>query len=482
MTVTTVSSQMESEPAGFNARYGVVLVVLMWASQLLGLVGLLSGNIQAEIATHFHTTRISWFTLITALVGTFATPFAVKAAAIHGKKRVMVVITVLGLVGDLIAALAANYSMLLIGRGIAGCYGPIGAIAYSMVRDVFPRRLVGPASGLLGGGVGLVAMGGPFLSAWLVDDFGFRGALWFMAAASAVSLAALVLLVPESPVREERTRIDWLGGLLLGGGLTAVVYGIGEGADWGWTSARTFVFVGGGLAAVAGFAAVESRVPHPLIPLPLLRRRPVWTMLLTTSLVGGAAYAVGTVMFLLALMPAIPGVSDGLGFSATRNALINAPSSVLILAGAVAAGIFVRRFDAWLLLAAGGLLLAGGYGLISAHHQTVPQLMLFGAVAAVGMGLVVATIPLLVIQAVHPAEQALANGAQSMAQGVTQSVLSQLAFVILARDSQVVHGTRFYRDAGYSHGLLFTAGVAATGAVLALMVRRRRVKPDIIPG
>ncbi|WP_018638420.1 hypothetical protein [Parafrankia elaeagni] len=67
---------------------------------------------------------------------------------------------------------------------------------------------------------------------------------------------------------------------------------------------------------MAGFAAVESRVPHPLIPLPLLRRRPVWTMLLTTSLVGGAAHAVGTVMFLLALMPAIPGVSDGLGFSA----------------------------------------------------------------------------------------------------------------------------------------------------------------------
>ncbi|MCK9928901.1 MFS transporter [Frankia sp. Mgl5] len=479
MTVTAVPSRTEPGRSSFTARNALILIVLMWAAQLLGLVGLLSGNVQAEIAVHFRTARISWFTLITGLVGTFATPFAIKAAAMYGKKRVMVVITVLGLVGDLIAALATNYSMLLIGRGVAGCYGPIGALAYSMVRDVLPRRLIGPASGLLGGGVGLVALGGPFLSAWLVDGSGFRGALWFMAAASALSLAALVVLVPESPVREERTRIDWLGGLLLGGGLTAVVYGIGEGAGWGWTSARTLFFIGGGLAAVVGFVFTESRVPNPMIPLPLLRRRPVWTMLLTTSLVGGAAYAVGTVMFLLALMPTIPGVSDGLGFSATRNALIGAPSSVLILTGAVAAGTLARRFDAWFLLAAGGLLVAGGYGLISVYHHTVPQLMLLGAVTAVGMGLVVATIPILVIQAVHPAEQALANGAQSMAQGVTQTVLSQLAFIILARDSQVVHGIRFYRDAGYSNGLLLTAGVAATGTALALILPKRHAAREL---
>ncbi len=159
MTVTAVPSQTEPGRSGFTARNALILIVLMWAAQLLGLVGLLSGNVQAEIAVHFHTVRISWFTLITGLVGSFATPFAVKAAAMYGKKRVMVVITVLGLVGDLIAALATNYSMLLIGRGIAGCYGPIGALAYSMVHDVLPRRLIGPASGLLGGGVGLVALG-----------------------------------------------------------------------------------------------------------------------------------------------------------------------------------------------------------------------------------------------------------------------------------------------------------------------------------
>ncbi|KPM53592.1 MFS transporter [Frankia sp. R43] len=474
MTLIAAPSRTASGESGFGARNALILLVLMWASQLLGLVGLLSGNIQADIAIHFHTARISWFTLVTALVGTFVTPFVVKAAAMYGKKRVMVVITVLGLVGDVIAALATNYSMLLIGRGIAGCYGPIAALACSMVRDVFPRRLVGPASGLLGGGVGLVALGGPFLSAWLVDGFGFRGALWFMAAASAIGLAALVLLVPESPVREERTRIDWLGGLLLGGGLTAVIYGIGEGAGWGWASARTLLFIGGGLAAVAGFAFVESRVPHPMFPLPLLKRRSVWTMLLTTSLVGGAAYAVGTVMFLLALMPTIPGVSDGLGFSATKNALVNAPSSVLVLLGAIAAGMAARRIDPWLLLAFGGLLVAGGYGAISVHHHTVPQLMLLGAGTAVGMGLVVATVPILVIQAVHPAEQALANGAQSMAQGATQTILSQLAFIILARDSQIIHGIRFYRDEGYSNGLLFTAGVAATGAALVLILRNSR--------
>lgn len=98
MTVTAVPSRTEPGRSRFTARNALTLIALMWSAQLLGLVGLLSGNVQAEIAVHFHTARISWFTLITGLVGTFVTPFAIKVAAMYGKKRVMVVITVLGLV------------------------------------------------------------------------------------------------------------------------------------------------------------------------------------------------------------------------------------------------------------------------------------------------------------------------------------------------------------------------------------------------
>lgn len=351
-----------------------------------GLVGLISGNAQSAIAIHFRTTEIAWFSEVGLLVGVFATPFVVKAAGMCGKKRVVVVITAFGLVGDLVAALATNYDMLLVGRGVAGFYGAAGALTYALARDVFPRRLVGPASGFLGGSVGLLAVGGPFLSGWLLDSYGFRGALWFMVMATALSLVLLLVLVPESPVREERTRMDWAGGLLLGGGLTVIVYAIGEGSGWGWTSGPTLAYLGSGIAALAAFLAVESRVIHPMFPISLLARRRVWATFLVTGLVLGAVYASGVMTNLLTLMPTIPGVSAGLGWSVTKAAWVAAPGGVMIIGTAVLAGMYARRFDSRLLLAAGCALIAAGGAVSSQFHYSAVQFIVIGLLSAPGMG------------------------------------------------------------------------------------------------
>ncbi|UGQ10859.1 MFS transporter [Yinghuangia sp. ASG 101] len=490
MTVTTAPPRPKPDPArgtapkepGFGARYALVLVALVWAAHLMAVIGLLAGNAQSDIAIHFRTTDIAWFTLSSALVGTFVTPFVVKAAGVYGKKRVMVVITGIGLVGDVIAATATGYGTLILGRAVAGVFIPAGALAYALTRDVFPRHLVGPASGLLGGSVGLVAVGGPFLSAWLIDDFGFRGALWFMVVATAFSLVAMTLFVPESPVREERTPVDWAGGLLLGGGLTAAVYGLGEGSDWGWTSGRTFAFVGGGLLALVAFVVVEGRVAHPMFPLSLLSRRPVWTTLLATSLAAGTAYTVGTVLYLLALMPGVPGFSDGLGFSATKNAVINVPSSVLVLVVAVTTGALARRIDARRLLSCGSLLFAIAFALTAQFHHSATHLMLVGIVGALGLGMIVAVVPILVIEAVSPQEQALGNGAQSMMQGIVQAVVLQVTFVVMARDGAVHHDVLFYRDAGFTNAFWVISGVALLAAGAALLIPRRTGLDEVDAG
>lgn len=482
MSQTKPLSQPETEGAGFGARYALVLVSLLLTVQLLPIVGLLGGNAQSEVAIHFRTTHIAWFTLIGALVGTFVLPFVMKLAGIYGKKRVMVILTALGLIGDLVAALATDYRTLLIGRGIAGLYGPAVPLAYSMARDVFPRRLVGPASGILGGGVGLIALGGPFLSGWLIDSYGFRGALWFMVVATALSLILLLLFVPESPVREERARMDWLGGLLLGGGLTAIVYAIGQGSHWGWTSGEFFTYLGGGLVALVVFLFVESRAANPVLPLALLARRRVWTVLLATAVAAGSVYAVGTVMQLLALMPNIPGISAGLGWSATKNAVVTAPMSVVIIVMAVVTGSLARRIDPRILLGVGSSLTAIGFGLTSQFHGSVAEIMITGFVGGIGMGMIVSIVPVMIIASVEPEEQALGNGTQNLMQGVAQVIVTQLAFVVMAQDGQVLKGTQFYPDSGFTNGFWLVAGFCAAGALLAILIPKVKPLDDVKAG
>ncbi|WP_369230813.1 MFS transporter [Streptomyces sp. R21] len=471
-TRTTAPPTQERTPSA--TRNVLVVIALVWTVQLVALMAALSGIVQADVAIHFRTTEIAWFTLMTLLTGTFFLPFAVKAAALFGKKKVLLVATGLGFIGDLIAAVATDYRTLLIGRGIAGIYAATAPLAYAITRDVFPRRWVGLASGILAGGVGLVAFGGPFLSGWLLDDYGFRGVLWFMAISTAASFVLVAAFVPESPVRTVGGRMDWLGGILLGGGITALVYAVGQGSHWGWDSGRFATYVAGALVALIAFVLVERRVTEPLFPPAMTRRRPVWSVLLATSIAAGSLSAVGVVIQLLILMPAIPRVSEGLGWSGTHNAIVTSPISAMILVAAVGTGFLARRTDARILLGTGSALTVLGYGIGTQLHHSAPQIVGMGLIAGLGTGMVMAVVPIMIIEVVTPEEQALANGAQTLGQGVAQIVVSQLAFVVMAQHGAVLKGTQFYLDTGFTNGLWLVVGCCTVGALLVLLIPRSK--------
>lgn len=474
MSQTKITPPQADDRPRSTARHVLIIVALLWTVQLVSLVAALSGISQADVAIHFQTTQIAWFTLMTLLSGTFFLPFLVKAAALFGKKRVLLVATGLGFVGDLIAAVATDYRTLLIGRAVAGLYAATMPLGYAIIRDILPRRWIGIANGILAGGVGLVAFGGPFLAGWLLDDYGFRGVLWFMAVSTAVSFVMVAVLVPESPVRTLGGRMDWIGGILLGAGVTLIVYAVGEGSHWGWGSGKFAGFVVGGVVALIAFVLVERRVAEPLFPPSMTRRRPVWTVLLATSVAAGSLSAVGVVIQMLVLMPAIPHVSEGLGWSGTHNAIVTSPISAMIILGAVGTGWIARRVDARRLLALGSALTVVGYGIGTQLHHSGPQIVGMGLIAGLGTGMVVAVVPIMIIEVVSPQEQALANGAQTLAQGVAQIVVSQLAFVVMSQHGVVLKGTQFYLDAGFTNGLWLVVGCCAVGTLLVALVPRSK--------
>ena len=123
-----------------------------------------------------------------------------------------------------------------------------------------------------------------------------------MAVASAISLLTLFLM-PNTPSRLPRTQIDWLDGILLGSGLAGIVYGIGNGSDWGWSSTRTLAFVIVGILAALLFLWVEGKVASPMFPLTLLGRRRVWsTLVFTTVIALIVSLGTGMVVALIPLM------------------------------------------------------------------------------------------------------------------------------------------------------------------------------------
>ncbi|MHC3469473.1 MFS transporter [Streptomyces sp. 7R007] len=449
----------------WNPRLVLLLVALAWPTQLLAAGGILGANATAGVAQAFHTTQVVWFGLTLTLVSTLLTPFVIKLGDLYGKRRVMLAMTALGAAGEMLAALAGAFWLVLAGRAIAGFYGPFGALSFAAVRDTFPPRLVKQASGIMGSSVGLVALVSPFLAGWLVDHWGYRGALWFLAAATAFAFALIAALVPETPRHAFDSGFDWLGGLVLGGGLTAVVYAVGQGQSWGWSDARTLGWLAAGCVALAVFLLVERRSPHPILDLKVLSRRPVALALTAGGLAQTVAFTMPGLAILLALYPHIPGVSAGLGWTAHHNAVVSVSWNLVMFGTGLLVSRCLRRFDARRIWCAGLVVMAAGYALVGLYHGNELQLILTSCVANVGAGVVVAGAPTLVVGVVSRDEQGLGSGMLNMLVSLFGAIVTAGAYAVLAADSTVVDGTAFYLDTGYTW--IFWLGALVTLVALA---------------
>ncbi|WP_344620484.1 MFS transporter [Dactylosporangium salmoneum] len=164
-------------------------------------------------------------------------------------------------------------------QGVGGAM--LMANSTAIITDVFPPRQRGTAlgvnqvAGLAGSFIGLVL--GGVLSAWHWQ------AIFWVSVVVAVA-GAYWAYRNLTAVRPEHTgvRVDWLGNLTLAVGLTAVLaaltYGIQPygGHTEGWTNPMVQAGLLGGVALLAVFCLVESRVEQPMFDLRLFRIQAFW--------------------------------------------------------------------------------------------------------------------------------------------------------------------------------------------------------------
>ena len=165
-----------------------------------------------------------------------------------------------------LASLAPNAETLIAFRAIQA----VGAAfilpaTLSIITDVFPREERSKAIGIwvAAGSVGFIA--GPVLGGALVDAIDWQAVFWMHLPVTAVALVGL-RLVPES--RDNRhLPLDISGAILGTGGLIALVFGIIQGPDVGWTSPQILAAFVVAAVALGAFGTVEARSSAPMLPL-----------------------------------------------------------------------------------------------------------------------------------------------------------------------------------------------------------------------
>ncbi|MFC8824237.1 MFS transporter [Streptomyces sp. NPDC057137] len=470
-TVRAPEAVSEEPPPMSRGRYLYLLAAVTWPAQVIAIVGTMSGNAQAAVAQHFRTTHIAWFVVTLFIVTLAITPFAMRFGQIYGKRKVMLVLIGIGLVGDVVVALSPNYAVMLAGRALAGFYGPVAALVFASVRDLFPRERVANVYTVIGAVMGGASLASPLVAGLLMDNFGWRSVLWTMAGVTVLSVVCIAA-IPETPIRGSLAGLDWPGGILMGTGTALVAIGFGMGGDWGWTSAGVLGCLIGGGVLFALFMVVELRAPRPIFDVRILGRRSVSTVLTGPALLVGTSNIAPTVLTFLALFPAIPHVSASLGWSLTHLALIGIPAALAWIAAGLLTGYALRAIPPRAVWLTGSLTLTAGLFLCALYHRTTTEIILTGIVVAVGTGVVQGTSNAMIVSVVGPDDQAPANGLSGMLGAVIAILGLQLVFVVMSNESNVMNGTAFYQDAAFTNGYYVLTAMAALGVLISTLMPR----------
>lgn len=277
-TTTTGTHTPLGTPTKLSTRDKLVLFVLCAAQFMVALdfsvLNVALPTLGADLG--MSQSGLQWAVTAFALPsGGFLLLFG-RIGDLYGRRRLF--LTGLALFGaaSLLATFAWNPASFLTGRALQGLgAATIVPTGMSLLTTTFPEgpardRALGISGTLLSLGftVGMVAGG------VLTDAFGWRSTMALLTLFAVLVLPLAPALLPESRT-PDRPRLDVPGAFTVTGGLLALIYALSTAADHGFARPDVITTLIAGVLLLTTFAYVESRTTHPLVSLPMLRRRTV---------------------------------------------------------------------------------------------------------------------------------------------------------------------------------------------------------------
>ena len=452
----------------------LTVAVLAFAGLASSFMFTLVVPLQAELPTLLNASRedTTWVVTITLLVAAIATPISGRLGDMYGKRRVILALMALLVIGSVVAALSGSIIGVIIGRALQGAVTGVIPLGIAVMRDILPPRRLGTAVALMSATMGVGGALGMPLAAYLALNADWHSLFWLAAGLGVAGLILVVFFVPED-VLLSPGRLDVLGAIGLAVGLTGSLLYVSRGAQWGWTSPLGLSLVIGGILVLLLWGWYQLRAADPLLDLRVAVRPAV---LLTNVAAIGMGFALFSSNVTFPQMLELPvETGSGFGLDMITAALIVMPAGLVMMVISPLSGWLERTIGPRPLFTAGAAAIVLAYGYVLLWSSEWIHILIANAIIGVGIGFSFAAMPMIIMRSVPANETGASNGLNALFRSVGTSSASAVMGGVLASMSVEVDGVAVpTRDA---FDVCFWLAIAAGLIALVLSIFIPRIRP-----
>jgi len=432
--------------ASHDNRKWLVLVAIGTSTFMTALDTSVVNTVLPVINQSFHSqiATIQWVVTIYLLVVSGLLLSFGRLGDLRGHKPVFLSGFGIFIVSSALCGLAPSSGFLIAFRGLQA-FGAamLAANSPAILTKSFPASQRGQALGLQATMTYLGLTVAPSVGGWLTDLFSWRAVFYINVPVGLLAFLLSWRFIPLDEGSKNTERFDLIGALLFMGGLIALLLGLNQASEWGWTSAPILILFITSALLITIFIFVEKRQAYPMLDLSLFRNR-VFSTSTTSALLNYMA-----LFSILFLMPFY--LLQGRGLSPSQAGLILTAQPIVMAIVAPLSGTLSDRIGTRLPAVLGMTILAASLFLLSRLTPTTPLVLVALVLGIAGLG--TGTF-------ISPNNSALMGSAPRHRQGIAAGILAT------ARSAGMVLGV------GLS-GAIFTTILAASMSETSLYAATR---------
>jgi EmrB/QacA subfamily drug resistance transporter len=304
-------------------------------------------------------------------------PIYGRLADFFGRKRLLMIAIAVFLTGSILSGFARSMLQLIVFRALQGIGGGgVQPVATTIVGDMYSGRERTRVQAILSSTWAFAAVIGPLLGAFLIGHVGWQSIFWINVPVGIACVAIMLRAFHENITRVAH-RIDYLGSLLLAGGVGTLMYVL---VMLGNMPAATAI--GLGVAALALLAALlvhERRTAEPMMPLFLYKIRLI-------AIANAGNFAIGAMLMgISAFLPTF--VQGAMNQSAVAAGSVLGSIFVGWMCGSIGGARLMLRTSYRFTALSGALPMIGGSVLLATLTANSSLAQAFSGVTIMGFGI-----------------------------------------------------------------------------------------------